>query len=643
MESTVRSTSTRTRVFGDQHRQYRRLAAQFGLALLMLPLAACQGVAGTAEPPQPRLAIDSAAVANAASARAASGTASSVTYTVQRGTITDSLSIPGRIVPAVASQVTIQRPGTVTAIHVHSGQAVKKRDPLVEVTVDDSVVQDLQTRATLADLEYETQAAKVTEMKRGAGPEQLAAARAEVAKAEADLERAQVEDEIAQQQALQDRQSLASVKDDHDRQIALQELAVQTANDELDAAQTELKRTQELAQLARADAAASKADNQTLAQRIEAATRSAQQATDATRAAQRNVDESTAKLEHAKQADRRAAQVDLDQARDDLAQAQAVEQARNQDLQRLNAASALASRLTAANMQVDVVEARVRDAQRKIKAATLRLEALRAVQSTDSEAQNQLKSKLAAVNIRAAKAALEIARSKLDVLQQGPTADDLAREEARAAILQDVSNAAHQALLPTVVAVAPFDGSVVAVDVRLGQSVDARTVAARVAGEGGLSIVAQASESDVTQLAVNQKVNVGFPSLGENVSTEGSIVEISGAAAPSSTLSSTGDSKITYPVTVEISSPPQALKLGMSALLNVNLRSAQDVIYVPSNAVRKVNQQNLVTTIDSNGQLADTPIRAGDVFGTNIEVLSGLKEGDVVAVFAPSAAVRTSK
>jgi multidrug efflux pump subunit AcrA (membrane-fusion protein) len=83
------------------------------------------------------------------------------------------------------------------------------------------------------------------------------------------------------------------------------------------------------------------------------------------------------------------------------------------------------------------------------------------------------------------------------------------------------------------------------------------------------------------------------------------------------------------------------LKLGMSALLNVNLRTAQDVIYVPSNAVRKVNQENLVTTIDSNGQLADTPIRIGDVFGTNIEVLSGLKEGDVVAVFAPS--VRPTK
>ncbi|HET6320278.1 MAG TPA: HlyD family efflux transporter periplasmic adaptor subunit, partial [Chloroflexota bacterium] len=605
--------------------------------MLVLPLVACQGVAGASEPPQPRLAIDSALAANqaAAAARAASGAATNVTYMVQRGTITDSLTIPGRVVPAVASQVTIQRPGTVTAIEVHSGQAVKKGDPLVEVAVDDTVIQDLQIRATLADLEYKSQAAKVDDMKRGAGPEQLAAARAEVAKAQADVERAQVEQEIGQQQAQHDRQAADTVKDDHDRQIGLQELAVQTANDELDAAQTALKRVQGLFAHARADAtAASQADAQTLAERIEAATRSAQKGTAETRAARRNVEASIAKLDEAsaginaakvqqdiaaqenqvaltrealhdaqavaddidhaldptgviaanatmavrnasrelghqldalqllraqldpaKQADERAvrlAHIELDQAKDDLAQAQAAEQSANQDLQRLKATTLPPARLTGADLDLDLpaAEARIHAAQRKVEAEELRLEALRATVLDDSSAENQLKSKLATVEIQAAQAALEVARTKLVMLQQGPASGDIAREENRLAILEDASNDAHRAVQPTIVAAAPFDGTVAAVDVRLGQSVDARTVAARVAGEGGLSIVAQASESDVTQLSLNQKVGVGFPGLGENSAATGSIVDISGASAPSTTLSTTGDSKVTYPVTV---------------------------------------------------------------------------------------------
>src|SRR5262249_15478307 len=113
----------------------------------------------------------------------------------------------------------------------------------------------------------------------------------------------------------------SSARDEHDRQIALQEVAVQTANDELDAAQTELKRTEGLAQQAQADATVTNQTNtQARADRLEAATKSAQQATAATRAAQRKIDQDTARLEEA-QAGANAARVQ----RDIAAQANQVE------------------------------------------------------------------------------------------------------------------------------------------------------------------------------------------------------------------------------------------------------------------------------------------------------------------------------
>src|SRR5204863_1010756 len=94
MESRVRSTASRSRLTSRHGGQYIRAAVRFALAGLMLPLAACQAVVSASEPPQPKLALDSTAASNAGGgARPASGTASNVTYTVQRGTITDSLTI----------------------------------------------------------------------------------------------------------------------------------------------------------------------------------------------------------------------------------------------------------------------------------------------------------------------------------------------------------------------------------------------------------------------------------------------------------------------------------------------------------------------------------------------------------------------
>ncbi len=214
MESTLRSTSAYSRRIGDRGRQYGRFAAHVGLAILMVPFAACQGLVGASEPPQPRLAIDKTTLT---SSPGGPRSPSNVTYAVQRGTITDSLTISGRVVPAVASQVTLQRPGIVTAIQVRSGQAVKKGEALVEVAVDDSVIEDLETRATLAELEYQSQAARVTEIKRGAGPDQLAAARAEVTKAQADVQRAMLEQQLAQQEAQHDQRTAGLARDDRDR------------------------------------------------------------------------------------------------------------------------------------------------------------------------------------------------------------------------------------------------------------------------------------------------------------------------------------------------------------------------------------------------------------------------------------------
>ena len=93
-----------------------------------------------------------------------------------------------------------------------------------------------------------------------------------------------------------------------------------------------------------------------------------------------------------------------------------------------------------------------------------------------------------------------------------------------------------------------------------------------------------------------------------------------------------------YPVRVDLASAPGALKLGMSAQLNITLREAPDVLYVPSNALRRVDGQSVVTVVSPAGQVRDVAVRTGSTYGANVEILSGVAEGDVVAVFTPAPA-----
>jgi RND family efflux transporter MFP subunit len=691
-----------------------RLGAWQRLAgvLLILPLAACQ-LAGPTESPQPRLAVDaSTPVANRAPAKPA-GAASDVTYTVKRGTLRDSVTVNGRVQPALSAQVAVPVAGTISSVYVRAGEAMKNGDPLVDLTVNEGTLDTARTRARLADLEYETQQARVDDLKRGAGADQLSAARTAVARGQADFQRAQ----IVHQQAQAEIDAVPSLKDAADRAAQLAQIGLQRANDELSAATAAVQRVEALQQTSTQSIA------QTQSEIADATAAEALRAAAATRAAQRRVDLAASKLEDAqaqpnssrvqlemakqqaqvnlfsravhdaevevdrpdatkdptgviaanavyqvrignrqlaqeqttldqlkasldaaKQADDRAirqARVDLDQAKDELAQAQDEEQRAGQNHQRLKAGGLVTLEPLTLQSQLDLpaAQARVRAAQTTIDEATVRLDQAHAAQGSAALAGNEgsdlyFKLKLTEAEAKSAQIALDEAQASLARLQQGPAVGQLEREQARAAILREEADAAHRAIQPLITVGAPFDSSVLSVGVRVGQAVDAHTVVARVAGQGAMSVVVDASEGDVGRLSTNQKVAVTFPGLGDGSTIDGTVIEISGAASQSTT----SDNKITYPITVQLASTPPGLKLGMSAAVNVDLRAAKDVLFVPGNAIRNEDGHTLVTSVQSNGQLTDTPVKVGESFGANVEVLSGLREGDLVTATGPTVA-----
>ena len=89
------------------------------------------------------------------------------TYTVKRDSLKQSLSLQGRVAPTRSAQLTLHGGGTVTAVSVQAGQAVKQGDSLAEFAADDQSLQSARAQATLAELAYEQELTKLNELQTG--------------------------------------------------------------------------------------------------------------------------------------------------------------------------------------------------------------------------------------------------------------------------------------------------------------------------------------------------------------------------------------------------------------------------------------------------------------------------------------------
>jgi multidrug efflux pump subunit AcrA (membrane-fusion protein) len=385
------------------------------------------------------------------------------------------------------------------------------------------------------------------------------------------------------------------------------------------------------------------------------------QAVDAVRAAQDRVDSATQKLQQAQAALEDAsdaaqlaqARTALDQANDTLARAQAAEQRAQADRDALrpapeassagssaDAASADASAdssggspAASANVEDDPA---VAAAQARVRAATIKLQQARdAQQATLRDAGLERQSNADEVAVRRAETAA--AQAHLDDLRAGSSPEAIDREQRLADLLRDEADQARLAAQPVVTLKAPFDGLVTAVAVSPGQSVEPHATVVRFAGNDGLTVIATASETEVSELSADEQVSVTFPNI-PNLASTGTIVDIGGVGTIAD-----GGKTTTYPVRVDLADTPSQLKIGMSAIVSLTLREARDVLHLPINTIRQSGGQNLVSRLDPNGQITEVPLQLGGTYGTEVEILGGLAEGDTVAIFRPAGTTAVAK
>lgn len=202
-----------------------------------------------------------------------------------------------------------------------------------------------------------------------------------------------------------------------------------------------------------------------------------------------------------------------------------------------------------------------------------------------------------------------------------------ALQEAEANLLQARESVKEvAAMLEWATIRSPLTGIVIDKKVDVGDMVTPGQMLATLFDPKRMQLVASVRESLTRQLQVGQDIGVLVEGLDKQCS--GTVSEI---VPEAQSTSRTFQVKVTGPC-------PEGIYTGMFGRILIPLEE-EDVLVVPRRAVRKVGQLELVDVAE-RGAASRRAIRTGRTLGDDVEVLSGLREGEQVVASAASEPAR---
>lgn len=184
----------------------------------------------------------------------------------------------------------------------------------------------------------------------------------------------------------------------------------------------------------------------------------------------------------------------------------------------------------------------------------------------------------------------------------------------------EVNKANYEAAQSTVELASPLSGVVTAVNLNQGDIANPGMVLVVIANIGNMKALFNVGENDVPGFFVGQSALV-YSELKPDLIQKGKIVQISKSA---NVQSRTFDMRALFNNTSD-----KWFKPGMFCRVNVELKNQKDALAVPYSSVISDNNSTGVYVIN-NGKASFRNIKTGITDGKLIEVLSGLKNGDVI-------------
>lgn len=168
---------------------------------------------------------------------------------------------------------------------------------------------------------------------------------------------------------------------------------------------------------------------------------------------------------------------------------------------------------------------------------------------------------------------------------------------------------------------APRDGVIAYRDAEIGEIAQAGKTVLELVDNSKIYIDCNLSEQDIAFVKMNMTLMVNIESLGKSYA--GKIIYISPSVAANSK---------NYTVRVELTDHDETIKAGMFARSQIEFLQRADTIVVPKAAVLEKNGKSSVFIIDEQNQAQERGVEIGLRNDKEVEILSGISAGEVVAV-----------
>jgi HlyD family secretion protein len=237
---------------------------------------------------------------------------------------------------------------------------------------------------------------------------------------------------------------------------------------------------------------------------------------------------------------------------------------------------------------------------------------------TGKPSEIQMEQLQSALNL--AKAQEADAQRELDRLNDGQNVDDLIAARAKVAAAQSALNLSK--------VIAPFRGVVTQAQSLPGDQVTPGLAAFQVDDLSHLLIDLQVSEVDINTVAVGQRVTITFDAV-QGKTYQGLVekVNLSG---------NQNQGAVDFAVTISLVDADEFVLPGMTAAVTITIKESQNVLLIPSRAVRVVNGQRVVYVLKAD-QAVPVEVRLGATADGSTEVVGGgLAEGDLIVLNPPT-------
>ncbi|HEX2515028.1 MAG TPA: HlyD family efflux transporter periplasmic adaptor subunit [Chloroflexota bacterium] len=282
--------------------------------------------------------------------------------------------------------------------------------------------------------------------------------------------------------------------------------------------------------------------------------------------------------------------------------------------------SGLRAQIASLELAIESARTAIPSAEASVGAAQASLEAKRQGATRFDVRDAEYKVEKAQNDLDTAMAKLDIKRSNLGLNR---TATDFDVQSAEKEVQkQELELQRLESNLNDARIIAPFDGKITKVNGKPGDNVQAFNPVISISSPAQLMVQAQINESDMPKLAVGQRALITLDAFPGQV-INGTVRDLPSSVVTQQGVVADKNTKIV----VDWTRP--GAEIGMLSRVQIVVQRKDDVLMIPSNAIRTVGRRRFVEYMDGNVKRSRN-VEVGIATDVDTEIVSGLDEGMTV-------------